>query len=44
MLKEVYMLEARNNFIEQICVSFDELAAEYYCPFAIKSSYYNSSK
>ncbi|MDE7327604.1 MAG: hypothetical protein K2N63_15230 [Lachnospiraceae bacterium] len=40
--KEVYMLEARNNFPEVICVSFDDLASEYYCPFAITSSYYNT--
>jgi hypothetical protein len=42
--REVHMLEARNNFPELICVSFDDLAAEYYCPFAIKSSYYNSKR
>lgn len=39
--REVYMLEARYNFPQSICVSFDDLADEYYCPFAIKSGYYN---
>lgn len=40
----VTTVEAFGNFPNYATYTFDQLADDYYCPFAVKSSYYNSLK
>lgn len=40
--KTVTTVEASGNFPNYATYTFDQLANEYYCPFTVKSSYYNS--
>mgnify|MGYP001037456501 CR=1 FL=1 len=40
--KRVYCLEAEGNFPENVIYTFDELAEDYYCPFVVKSDYYDT--
>lgn len=40
--KTVTTVEASGNFPNYATYTFDQLADDYYCPFTVKSSYYNS--